>query len=43
MSVSIPGGVHVAVYNAIGRWGSYTVRQIEELFAVYGFTTRVDV
>lgn len=34
----VPEGLRVAVYNAMGGWGPYTVRQIEELFKMYGFT-----
>lgn len=34
----VPEGVRVAVYNAMGGFGPYTVREIEELFKMYGFT-----
>ncbi|MCA1695152.1 MAG: hypothetical protein LC749_10695, partial [Actinobacteria bacterium] len=38
----IPGGLRVAVYNAMGGWGPYTVRQIAELFLTYGFSETSD-
>src|SRR5438309_7414252 len=34
----IPDGLRVAMYNAMGGWGPYTVREIDELFRLYGFT-----
>jgi len=33
----IPPGVHVALQNAMGGWGPYTVREIEDKFASFGF------
>ena len=30
----------MAVYNAMGGWGPYTVAEIEELFRMYGFSER---
>jgi TIR domain len=36
----VPDGVRVAVYNAMGGWGPYTVAEIEELFRMYGFSER---
>jgi hypothetical protein len=36
----VPEGVRVAVYNPMGGHGPYTVREIEELFKMYGFTER---
>lgn len=39
----IPEGVRVAVYNAMGGYGPYTVREIDELFKMYGFTETADV
>ena len=35
---AVPEGVRVAVYNVMGGHGPYTVREIEELFKMYGFT-----
>ncbi len=34
---SIPDGLRVAVYNAMGGWGPYSVREIGDLFRTYGF------
>ncbi len=39
----IPEGLRVAVYNAMGGWGPYTVREIDELFRLYGFTDTEDI
>src|SRR5205823_15083464 len=39
----IPEGVRVAVYNAMGGHGPYTVREIDELFKMYGFTATADI
>ncbi len=35
---AIPAGLRIAVYNAMGGWGPYTVPQIVEVFQTYGFT-----
>jgi signal recognition particle subunit SEC65 len=40
---SIPEGLRIAVYNAMGGWGPFTVAQIDELFRVYGFTETAEV
>jgi hypothetical protein len=39
----IPDGVRVAVYNAMGGWGPYTVREIDELFRMYGFSKTAEL
>lgn len=39
----IPDGLRVAVYNAMGGWGPYSVREVEELFRTYGFSQSVDL
>jgi hypothetical protein len=39
----IPDGVRVAVYNAMGGWGPYSVREIDELFRTYGFSETVEL
>lgn len=39
----IPEAIRIAVYNAMGGWGPYTARQIEELFRTFGFTESTDV
>ena len=33
----IPVGVRIALRNAVGGWGPYTVREIDDLFSSYGF------
>jgi len=40
----IPDGVRTAVRNAMGGYGPYTLREIDELFRMYGFsdTTRLE-
>lgn len=44
MSITpIPEGLRIAVYNAMGGWGPYTVREIDELFRLYGFTAIKDI
>jgi hypothetical protein len=40
---AIPEGARVAMYNAMGGHGPYTVREIEELFTMYGFTERAAI
>ncbi len=40
---SVPEGLRVAMYNAMGGWGPYTVREIDELFRLYGFTETADI
>ncbi len=40
---SIPNGLRIAVYNAMGGWGPYSVREICELFEMHGFTQTADV
>lgn len=39
----IPEGLRVAVYNAMGGWGPYSVREISELFRTYGFSESVEL
>jgi hypothetical protein len=39
---TIPQGLRVAVYNAMGGWGPYSVREICELFNTYGFYDTAD-
>jgi hypothetical protein len=39
----IPDGLRVAVHNAMGGWGPYTVREIDELFRLYGFSDTADI
>lgn len=38
----IPPGVRVALRNAVGGWGPYSVREIAELFNTHGFFERAD-
>lgn len=38
----IPLGVRIAVRNAVGGWGPYTVREIDDLFQSHGFIERAD-
>jgi hypothetical protein len=35
----IPLGLRIAVRNAVGGWGPYSVREIHDLFNSYGFTS----
>jgi hypothetical protein len=39
----IPEGLRVAVYNAMGGWGPYSFREIDELFRTYGFSDAVEL
>lgn len=41
-SASVPVALRVALYNAMGGWGPYSVREIEDLFRTYGFEARTD-
>jgi hypothetical protein len=36
----IPLNVRIALRNAVGGWGPYTVREIDDLFHSYGFSRR---
>jgi hypothetical protein len=39
----VPEGLRVAVCNAMGGWGPYTVAEISELFRLYGFSERAEI
>ena len=38
----IPLGVRIALRNAVGGWGPFTVREIDDLFNSHGFVERDD-
>jgi hypothetical protein len=38
----IPVGLRIALRNAVGGWGPYTVREIDDLFNAYGFVDKDD-
>lgn len=38
----IPIGIRIALRNAVGGWGPFTVREIDDLFNSYGFVDRDD-
>jgi hypothetical protein len=43
MADLIPEAVRIALRNAIGGWGPYELRGIDDLFRSHGFTARSDV